>query len=102
VHNPIERLRGRRIGSLLGWQKESFGRLGPKSRNEEKHLNKDIRTIAERLARDPKLTDYDFWRSLKNIDNAIFQAANTNRPIPIDMIRWRAILNRARLSRQAG
>lgn len=65
-------------------------------------MNKDIRTIAERLARDPKLSEYDFWRSIKNIDNALFQIANNNRPIPIDMIRWRAILNRALLSRQAG
>ena len=28
----------------------------------------DIHAAAEKLASDPGLTDYDFWRTLKNLD----------------------------------
>ena len=59
----------------------------------------DIKVESDRLAADPRVTDYDFWRSLKNVDNEIFQIASTKRPIPLDMIRWRVILKRARTKR---
>jgi hypothetical protein len=61
----------------------------------------DIKATSERLAADQRISDYDFWRSLKNVDNEIFQIANSNEPIPMDMIRWRAILKQAR-SRRGG
>ena len=61
----------------------------------------DIKATSERLAADQSISDYDFWRSLKNVDNEIFQIANSNEPIPMDMIRWRAILKQAR-SRRGG
>jgi len=51
------------------------------------------------LAADSRITDYDFWRSLKNVNNEIFHIANNNEPIPFDMIRWRAILKQARMKR---
>ena len=44
---------------------------------------------AEKLASDPDLTDYDFWRTLKNLDYEIFRRAAASQPIPIDMLRWR-------------
>jgi hypothetical protein len=59
----------------------------------------DIETTSDRLAADPRISDYDFWRSLKNLNNEIFQIANSNEPIPFDMIRWRAILKQARFKR---
>lgn len=59
----------------------------------------DIERESVRLAEDPRVTDYDFWRSLKNLDNEIFQIANNNDPIPMEMIRWRAILKKARARR---
>lgn len=59
----------------------------------------DIETAADRLAHDPAISDYDFWRSLKNLNNRLFEIANSNEPIPMEMIRWRAILNQARAKR---
>lgn len=58
-----------------------------------------VRIEAERLAADPRLTDYDFWRSLKNLDNQIFEFAGNRQPIPFEMVRWRAILKQARSMR---
>ena len=62
-------------------------------------MKTDIKVEVDRLAADPRISDYDFWRSLKNVDNEIFHIANNNEPIPFDMIRWRSILKRARLKR---
>ncbi|CAM5431008.1 hypothetical protein ATER59S_02547 [Aquamicrobium terrae] len=59
----------------------------------------DIEAAAARLAADPRITDYDFWRSLKNLNNEIFEIASNNEPIPFDMVRWRAILKQARFRR---
>ena len=71
---------------------------GPGSR---KGMKIDIKVIAEKLAADPRITDYDFWRSLKNLNNEIFHIANNNEPIPFAMVRWRAILRQARARRGA-
>jgi hypothetical protein len=62
-------------------------------------MKSDIKQEAERLACDPQISDYDFWRSLKNLNNEIYKIANNNEPIPFDMIRWRAILKEARSKR---
>lgn len=59
----------------------------------------DIHATAEELASDPRLTDYDFWRMLKNLDYEIFQRSSGSRPIPFDMLRWRRVLRRARSKR---
>jgi hypothetical protein len=59
----------------------------------------DIDAASDKLAADTSITDYDFWRSLKNVNNRIFEIANSNEPIPMDMIRWRAILKQARTKR---
>lgn len=57
--------------------------------------------MADRLARDPRITDYDFWRAMKNLDNEIFEIANMNDPIPIKILRMREIVRRAREARRA-
>ncbi|MBN9250461.1 MAG: hypothetical protein J0I86_07760 [Mesorhizobium sp.] len=62
---------------------------------------KSVKLEAERLAADPRLSDYDFWRSLKNLENRIFEITANRDPIPFDMVRWRAILKQARLKRNA-
>ncbi|MFB9978491.1 hypothetical protein ACFSQQ_18165 [Mesorhizobium kowhaii] len=62
-------------------------------------MKTDIKVEVDRLAADLRITDYDFWRSLKNVNNEIFHIANNNEPIPFDMIRWRAILKQARMKR---
>ena len=60
----------------------------------------DINSAADRLAADPRITDYDFWRSLRNLENRIFEIVNASEPIPFDMIRWRAVLRQARSQRR--
>ena len=62
-------------------------------------MRNDIQAAAEKLAADPGLTDYDFWRTLKNLEYEIFQRVSSKQPIPIDMLRWRRILRRARRRR---
>jgi hypothetical protein len=62
-------------------------------------MKTDIKVEADRLAADPRISDYDFWRSLKNLNYEIFSIANNNEPIPFAMIRWRAILKQARSKR---
>jgi len=62
-------------------------------------MRNDIQAAAEKLAADPGLTDYDFWRTLKNLEYEIFHRVSSRQPIPIDMLRWRRILRRARRRR---
>ena len=62
----------------------------------------DIEALSAKLAADQRISDYDFWRSLKNLNNEIFQIANSNEPIPFDMLSWRAILKQARSKRGPG
>jgi hypothetical protein len=62
-------------------------------------MTMDIHAAAEKLASDTGFTDYDFWRTLKNLDYEIFQRTSSRQPIPIDMLRWRRILKRARSKR---
>ena len=59
----------------------------------------DIRAEADRLAEDGSITDYDFWRMLKNLDYEIFRAVSAREPIAFEVIRWRAILRQARARR---
>ena len=60
----------------------------------------DITEMSEKLARDPSISDYDFWRTLKNLNNEIFDIANNNDPIPMELIRWRAVLAKASSKRK--
>ncbi len=62
-------------------------------------MKQDIGAVAHRLAEDQRISDYDFWRTLKNLDNEIFRIAGNHEPIPIEMIRWRAIIKQARSRR---
>lgn len=65
-------------------------------------MKQDIGATAHRLAEDHRLTDYDFWRALRNLDNEIYRFSTERQPIPIEMIRWRAILKQARSRRGYG
>ena len=65
-------------------------------------MKQDIGAEAHRLAEDPRISDYDFWRTLKNLDNEIFRIAGDHEPIPIEMIRWRVIIKQARSRRGHG
>lgn len=59
----------------------------------------DIKTASERLARNGSISDYDFWRLLKDVENEIFRLTVEREPLPIDLLRWRAVLRQARRKR---
>lgn len=63
------------------------------------NIKQDIGAVAHRLAEDGRISDYDFWRALKNLDNEIHRISSEKQPIPIDMLRWRAIIKQARTRR---
>lgn len=62
-------------------------------------MKQDIGAVAYRLAEDHRITDYDFWRALKSLDDEISRMAGSHEPIPMDLVRWRAILKQARMRR---
>jgi hypothetical protein len=64
-------------------------------------MQSDIEIKADRLAGDPRISDYDFWRILRNVNNEIFSLSSRKEPIPIDLIRWRMIVMRARAKAMA-
>lgn len=65
-------------------------------------MKQDIGIVAHRLADDRRITDYDFWRALKNLENEIYRISGDRQPIPMEMIRWRAIIKQARTRRGHG
>lgn len=65
-------------------------------------MKQDIGAVAHRLAEDHRLTDYDFWRALRNLDSEIYRFSSEHQPIPIELIRWRVILKQARSRRGYG
>jgi len=65
-------------------------------------MKQDIGAVAHQLADDQRITDYDFWRALKNLENEIYRISGARQPIPMEMIRWRAIIRQARNRRGYG
>jgi hypothetical protein len=63
-------------------------------------MTTDIHAAAEKLAADSRLTDYDLWRTLQNIDGEISRIVSVGKPIPIDILRWRRVVKRARSKRR--
>ena len=88
-----------RLSGAFENRRTGFSRGGRRDAVRGQCMKTDIKVEVDRLAADPRITDYDFWRSLKNVNNEIFHIANNNEPIPFDMIRWRAILKQARMKR---
>ena len=59
----------------------------------------DINRISHQLAADPTITDYDFWRALKQVNYDLETAERSRRPIPIDKLRVRVIIRKAMAKR---
>ncbi len=59
----------------------------------------DLQKMARRLAADERLSDYDFWRWLKDIDDLLYRAERDRLPIPFNLILARRVLRNARLRR---
>lgn len=52
--------------------------------------------MSEAVARCRSLDPYSLWRALKDLENEIYCINRAKEPIPIEMIRMRAVLLRAR------
>jgi hypothetical protein len=52
--------------------------------------------MSRAVARCRSLDAYSLWRALKDLENEIYSIKRANEPIPIEMIRMRAVLLRAR------
>ena len=60
----------------------------------------DIATMSARLASDGRLSDYDFWRAIKMIEDELYQIERRGKPIPMQMIHARHVLKLARDSKR--
>jgi hypothetical protein len=61
----------------------------------------DIDELSEQLARDPSLSDYDFWRALRTVNDRIFSLGRDKAPVPMEFLHVRAILRKARAKRRS-
>lgn len=59
----------------------------------------DIHKLSDELARDDTITDYDFWRALKILENEFFKLEKSGDPIPMKIIQQRKIIRSARQKR---
>jgi len=59
----------------------------------------DVAQMSNRLASDHTISDYDFWRALKTINNELYRMERLQLPIPMKMIYARAIITTARSKR---
>lgn len=48
------------------------------------------------LACDERLSDYDFWRALRSVEDELYRCQRLGKPVPIDLVYARRILNAAR------
>ncbi|MEC9245528.1 hypothetical protein [Nitratireductor rhodophyticola] len=62
-------------------------------------LNEEAKALSDGLAHSHEITDYDFWRALKSIEDELYWLERNRRPIPIDLIYVRAIVRTARQKR---
>ncbi|RUM99761.1 hypothetical protein EET67_02430 [Pseudaminobacter arsenicus] len=60
----------------------------------------DVAQLSSRLASDHSISDYDFWRALKTINNELYRIERLRLPIPMQMIYAREIIKTARRKRQ--
>ena len=66
----------------------------------ENAMNIDIDGLSNRLAADGTISDYDFWRASKTINQALYMIERYRLPIPIDVLRARTIIRQARKKRK--
>lgn len=59
----------------------------------------DLADMSARLASDDTITDYDFWRAIRMLDDELYRAERGGRPIPMQLIYARQALRSAHASR---
>ncbi|WP_295813611.1 hypothetical protein [uncultured Nitratireductor sp.] len=62
-------------------------------------MNEEAKALSNSLAHSHEISDYDFWRALKSIEDELYWLQRKHRPIPIDLIYVRAIVRSARQKR---
>ena len=63
-------------------------------------MMRDVEICARVLANDPTLTDYECWRTLKNVNYGLHDLSTANKPIPFELVRLRAVLMRVSETRR--
>lgn len=63
-------------------------------------MNIDLDKLSKRLAADATISDYEFWRASKTINQALYMMERYKLPIPIDVLRARNIINNTRNRRR--
>ena len=63
-------------------------------------MNIDVDKLSKRLTANAIISDYDFWRTTKIINQALYMAERFKLPIPIDVVRARNIIQQARKRRR--
>lgn len=74
--------------------------LGPSRFEEIVKIN--VEKLSDDLASNATITDYDYWRGLKMLDNEIFHIERNRDPVPFQLIQLRAVLRRARAKLASG
>lgn len=52
-------------------------------------------TLSSILARDASISDYDFWRALRKIEDELYNCGRLGKPVPIELVYARRIINSA-------
>ena len=60
----------------------------------------EVDAIAQAVARAKWLDGYTLWRTLKNLDNELFVIGRASAPVPMGLLRMRAIISKARALRR--
>lgn len=61
----------------------------------------DVNKLSDELASDSTISDYEFWRALRLVNDEIFAIGRTKKPTPIEFLQLRAALRKARAKRKA-
>jgi hypothetical protein len=61
----------------------------------------DINRLSNQLAENRNITDYDFWRASKTINDALYFLEKHGFPIPMEVIQARRIIGQAKLKRNS-
>jgi hypothetical protein len=59
----------------------------------------DINQLSNQLAANRSITDYDFWRASKTINDALYLLEKHGFPIPMEVIQARRIIRQAKIKR---
>lgn len=60
----------------------------------------DVSRLSSVLAGDESISDYEFWRALKTLNNELYRIERLRLPIPINVIYARQIIRAARVKRR--